>query len=997
MKSTSTIRQIGQLVVCMVFSLTAGVVWSQSTVTGVVTDSENGEPLIGANVLVKGTTTGTITDFDGSYSVSVPDGANTLVISYTGYSELEVDIAGQSTIDVSLSAGTALDEIVVVGYGTVKKSDLTGAVTSVTEEDFNAGVITSPEQLLQGRAPGVQITSASGEPGAGMNVRIRGTSSVRSNNNPLFVVDGVPLSGDETSATGNAEGLGRTAAKNPLNFLNPNDIVSIDILKDASATAIYGSRGANGVVIITTKSGSQGSGVLDYDYSIGFSNISNRYDLLSRDEFLDAYTDFNGASAAASLDAGGNTDWQDELFRTGVTHSHNLSFGSGNELGNYRFSMSYFDQEGIIEDNGLQRISGRFNGQRKFLDNKLTISTQFTVANTHDDNVPNTDNSGFRGDLIGNIIKANPTMPVYNPDGTFYQDGGIVEPNPLAMIKLSQMFTNTLRSLGNISAEYQITDGLSFKTVVGFDQSVSSRTDAFSRDLVVGDIENIGRLSIDDISVSNKLWENFFTYTKSFGSIGFTGLLGYSYQEFDRSGKGLQYSQFRTSDLDVMVNNVSAAENSAGTNSFRTIDELQSYFGRVNLNISERFLLTGTLRVDGSTKFGPGNKYGYFPSFAGKWRLIQESFIPDVFSDLAVRVGWGLTGNQEIPHNLFTERQRYGGYDIDNGGTNINGGGLGTVAFANPDLKWEATSQINVGIDFGFSNNRISGSLDYYYKNTNDLLIQVTAAQPAVQPFVWTNLDADVINQGIELGLNIVAVDKSNFSWNINANAAYNDNVVENCNCLINTGRINGQGLTGAFAQRIADGQSLYAYFLREFGGYDSEGVSLYPNGDVQVFTGDSPLPTLNMGLTNSFTFGNFNASIFFSGQFGHTIYSNTANAYFTAGSLANGRNVTKDVVGNGEGRLNAPDVSTRFLEKGDFVRLQNASLGYTVPLSPDSKIQGLRLYFTGQNLAVFTSYSGQDPEVNVSKPIDGVPSFGIDFTTYPRARTFTLGANVQF
>ena len=859
----------------------------------------------------------------------------------------------------------------------------------------------APEDVIRGRAAGWQITTASGEPGAGINIRIRGTSSVRGGNNPLFVVDGVPLSGDDTQAGGNNSGLGSSSPRNPLNFLNPNDIASIDVLKDASATAIYGSRGANGVVIITTKGGQQGSGKMGYDYSLGFSTISRRYDLLNREEFLDAYIDFNGAAAAATLDGGADTDWQDEVFRTAITHSHNLSYGAGNAQGNYRFSLSYQDQQGIFQESGLKRITGRFNGSQKFIRDRLTIGTQLIISNIHDDNIPVTTNSGFEGDLMGNVLKANPTQPIRNANGEFIQRG-ITEPNPLAILGLSESFTNTLRALGNINAEVKIVEGLAFKTVLGFDRSMSNRTDAFSRDLLVQNVSGIGRLFINDVEASNTLWENFFTYQKDLGNVSLNALAGYSYQQFDRSTRGSQYANFRTSDLNVMINNLASsnqnanAASAAGTNSSRTIDELQSYFGRVNLGIQDKYLFTVTLRADGSTRFGGGNQYGYFPSFSGKWRLAEEDFFPDLFDDLSVRVGYGITGNQEIPHNLYQSRQRYGNFNINTGASQIDGGGLGNVAFANPGLKWESTSQLNVGIDFGFANGRIYGSLDYYDKNTNDLLIQITAAQPAVQPFVWTNLDADVRNRGVELSLNLVPVDKNDFNWTISFNAAYNDNVVENFGGLINTGSINGQGLTGAFAQRIANGQPLFAFFLREFGGYDENGITIYPNGDFQEFVGKSPLPTLTGGLTNSFRYKNLDLNIFFTGQYGHYIYSNSANAFFTAGSLANGRNVTKDVVGNGEGRLNAPDVSTRFLEKGDFTRLQNVSIGYNVNVGK-SFISNLRLYATGQNLAVFTQYTGQDPEVNTNKSIGGVPSAGIDYTTYPRARTFTIGVNLDF
>lgn len=986
----------------LLFAAFSGAVFAQTTVNGTITDAESGDGLIGASVLVTGTSTGTVTDFDGNFSLSVPANAESLTLSYTGYAEQTVPlVAGQTTYNVQMASGELLDEVVVVGYGSVKKNDLTGAVVVLTTEDFNKGVITSPEELIQGRAAGVQVTQTSGEPGAGVNFRIRGTSSVRANNNPLFVVDGVPLSGENTSADGNLSGLGGTSARNPLNFLNPNDIASINVLKDASATAIYGSRGANGVVIITTKSGAGSSGSLDYDFNLGFAGISKRYDLLGADEFLDAYTSFNGAAAAAQLDGGTETDWQDELFRTGMTQSHSLSYGGGDQTGSYRFSASYLDQEGIVEDSGLKRLSARFNGSKKFINDRLTIGTQVTVSDIRDDNVPITTNSGFTGDLLGNILKANPTQPIFNSDGTFNQVSA-TEPNPLALLKLYEGFTNTLRMLGNVSANLEIAKGLSFKTVVGLDRSFSNRTDAQSGEQLLQGITNIGRLTVNDLEVSNDLWENYFTYDTQFGSgIKFTGLAGYSYQKFERKGKSATYANFRTNDLNLMINNLASADQAGGlgavgNNSFRTEDELQSFFGRVNFDINDKYLVTATVRADGSTRFGSGNRYGIFPSFAFKWRLLEEGFVPEAFSDLGLRVGYGVTGNQELPHNQYQTRQRYAGFGFDNNAGAINGGGLSTVAFANPDLKWESTAQINAGIDFGFNNNRISGSLDYYYKSTNDLLIQITAAQPAVQPFVFTNLDADVINTGVELALNYVAVDKADFGWDVLFNVGYNKNEVQNFSGLINTGDIDGQGLTGAFAQRIAEGQPLYAYFLRPFGGYDSEGNSIYPEGDVQQFTGDSPLPTITGGFTNQLRYKNLSLNVFFSGQFGHSIYSNTANAFFTAGSLANGRNVTRDVVGNGEGNLNAPDVSTRFLEKGDFIRLQNASLAYNIPTG-ESVFRNLRVSVTGQNLFVLTGYSGQDPEVSVSKPINGVPSIGIDYTAYPRARTITFGLSTSF
>lgn len=977
--------------IAVLFFTSLSVMAQDITVSGTVKGSD-GSGLPGVNVQVKGTSKGAQTDIDGKYSLSGVAKNATLQFSFVGLNSQEVAVNGRSVIDVTMTDDTkVLEEVVVVGYGTVKKKDATGAVNAIGTKDFQKGIVTSPEQLMQGRVAGVQITQNSGEPGGGINVRIRGTSSVYGGNNPLFVIDGVPLSGDNVSGDGQTSGIGRQPAKNPLNFLNPDDIASIDILKDASATAIYGSRGANGVVLITTKKG-KGKGVLDYGYSLGASTITKKYDLLSAAEYV----------AAGGQNKGSANDWQDELFRTGYTNQHNLSYGGGDNSGNYRFSLGYLGQQGIILNSEIKRYSVGFNGSKKFINDKLTISSNINMANTLDSGIPISENSGFEGDLLGGILKFNPTNPKFNSDGTFYQPGN-TEPNPLAFVNLSKDNTNTLRALGNINAELEIIKGLKFKTVLGFDKSLSSRKSAYSPDLVVTGIDKIGRVYIRDIETDNRLWENYFTYDKEFGNVTFNGLLGYSYQSFDRYSKNIGAANFRVSDLDLMINNIASANagkfgSNVINNSSSEKDELQSYFTRVNFGISNKYLLTATLRVDGSTKFGGNNKYGYFPSFAGKWKLIEESFVPkEIFSDLALRIGYGVTGNQAIPHNLYDRRDRYSDWGSNQGADNIEGGGLNAVAFNNPNLKWETTSNLNIGLDFAIMKNRLSGNIEFYQRNTKDLLFLVVSAQPAPTPFTWQNLDTDIQNRGVEIGLTGSIIDGKDFGWEAIANVAFNKNLVKNLAGVYDTGEINGQGLTGAFAQRIAQGQPLFAYFLREFGGFDEAGNSIYPAGDFQQFlNGKSPLPTVTGGLTNNFRYKNFDLSIFFNGVFGNYIYSNTANAFFTKGSFANGRNVTKNVVSLAEGPLNAPEVSTRFLEKGDFVRLQNLNLGYRVPMK--SKVfSNLKLFVTGQNLLTFTKYSGQDPEVSTNKSLNGIPSFGIDYTAYPRAKTWTIGANVSF
>ena len=987
------------------------------TVSGKVTSSDDGSAVPGVNILEKGTSNGTVSDADGNYRISVGDNA-TLVFSFVGYASQEVAVGAQSVINVTLASDVqALQEVVVIGYGQAEAKDITGAIVSARPENFNQGVIASPEQLIQGRLAGVSVTSTNGEPGAAVNIRIRGTSSMRAGNNPLFVVDGVPLSSDDTMAGGNAQGIGTSSAKNPLNFLNPQDIASIDVLKDASATAIYGSRGANGVVIITTKSGKSGKPTLEYSYNISASTITKKYDVLNAADFLSAYTKFNGAAAAASINKGADTDWQDQVLRTAYTNNHNISFGGGDKNGDYRFAVGYMDQQGIIKNSGMQRTNFRFNGTRKFIDDKLKISTQVTMGQTHDDHVPVTDNSGFEGDLIGNMIKATPTYPVYNPDGTYFQTG-VTQPNPVAMINLSKGYTNTLRLLANVSAEYQISKSLSFKTVVGVDRSLSARRQAFSRDLYATGIggpnasDKLGRLFINDVEQFNKLWENYFNFDKSFGSSKLNAVLGYASQSFNNATRRFQMTNFQTSDLNIMLNNFASANQApnggnggaVGTNSSNTTDALQSFFGRVTYSINDKYIVTATVRADGSTRFGSTNKYGTFPSFAFKWRLKEEGFVPDAFSDLNFRLGYGVTGNQALPHNLYDERLRYNDWGLGNTG-NITGGGLGSVSFKNPDLKWESTAQFNAGLDFGLFNNRLRGSVDVYYKDTKDLLYQEVSAQPAPNPFVWKNLNADVINKGVELQLEYDIINNSSFKWTFLGNVAYNYNELTNFNSFINVGTINGQGLTGAFAERLAAGQPLFAFYLRDFAGYDANGISVYNGGDVQKFVGKSPLPKIITGITNNFKYKNWDLNIFFNGNFGQYLYSNTANAFFTAGTLASGRNVTRDVVNSGESNLNAPDVSTRFLYNASFLRLQNVTLGYNLKTKPNW-LQALRVYVTGQNLFVITSYPGQDPEVNTSKPLGslsaagtntGIPTVGIDYTSYPKTRTFTVGINATF
>jgi iron complex outermembrane receptor protein len=1003
------------------------------TVSGTVSDA-NG-PLPGASVLVKGTTNGTQTDFDGNYTLNDVGNGATLVISYIGYKAQEVAVNGQSTINVTLEEDTqALDEVVIIGYGTTTVKDATGSVAVVTSEDFNKGVISSPEQLIQGKSAGVQITQSSGEPGAGMSIRIRGTASVRSNNNPLFVVDGVPLAGDDTAAGGGDLGAGTSSARNPLNFLNPNDIESISILKDASATAIYGSRGANGVVIITTKTGKSGQGgTFEFNSSLSYSTPAKTFDLLNRDEYLSAVNQFGGDAEA--LDFGNNTDWQEVIFRSTASQNQNLSYANNYGSGFVRASFGYGKQFGVVEKSSQEKVTGRINASHRFFDDKLKLDVNATVSRVNDEAPFITNTAGSTGDLIGASYFANPTWP----NSPSFSTGSDL--NPAQLLAYYQDLTNTNRALLNFSAEYSILENLKAKVNLGYDESNSDKNQSLSS-LVTGlsnGTPGNGRGAYNVVDVTNRLMDITLNYTKDFDDSALEVLVGFSFQDFQRSGKIVNGFGFSTSDLNQMGNDLERASSiiegtisggyqqygydadglfvnrlfpestdiltapgginirAVSGDTFDFTDELQSYFGRVNYTIADKYLFTATLRVDGSSRFGPDNQYGYFPSGAFAWKLNEEDFIGEAFSTLKLRLGYGITGNQEgLGYGNFTYRQRYEGIGVDNGG-NINPPGLAAVAFATPDLKWEETNQASIGIDFGFSNDRFNGSIDVYYKDTKDLLLKKEVAQPSPQPFSFENLDANVINKGIEFALNYDIIQMEDLNWTAGFNVSYNDNMVKNFDGLIETGAINGNGLSGAYSQLLANNQPLFSYYLRQFGGFDEDGLTIYPNGDVQEFVGKSGLPKYNGGFSTSVNYKNWSANAYLAGQFGQYVYNNTKNAFFTAGILAVGKNVTQDVVTSGESGANAADVSTRFLEKGDFVRLQNASIAYNVPLSGEGLFKSMSLSLTGQNLFVITDYSGLDPEVNVPKPLNDIPSLGIDYTTFPRPTTVTLGINATF
>ena len=1031
-----------------VLILSSSIMYSQKTVTGVVSDSEGSLP--GVTVQVKGTSTGTETDLDGKYSISVSSDSSVLVFSYLGYKTKEITVGSQSTINVTLvEDSTQLEEIVVIGYGKTTVKDATGSVSSITSENFNKGVVASPEQLIQGKTAGVQITQTTGEPGAGISFRIRGSNSIRSNNNPLFVVDGVPLSGGTTPSPGDIA-FGGGNGKNPLNFLNPNDIESINILKDASATAIYGSRGANGVVIIVTKNGRGArEGRWEFDTTFSSAKARKNYDLLNASQYLSAITQFGGD--ASTLNFGANTDWQDVILRSAPATTNNLSYSKSFSKGNVRATFSYGNQRGVIENSGQERITGRLNFQHLFLDDKLDVGVQASVSKINDDAAPVSSTAGFNGDIIGSAYLANPTWP---NDPEFDAGGGAL--NPANLLANYQSRSESTRLLLNASANYQISDEFSTKVNLGIDNFKGNNISIFGAGVNgINRVSGNGQGNYNQLETQSKLLEWTVSFQKEIDNIKIDAIAGYSFQDFRTFGFNSQGWGFGASTLEDTASNLrdardtvaatiagsyqsfgyfnggsfvtrlfpdisntdtlstigNAAVSSFWSDTYDTTDELQSFFTRVNLSINEKFLVTATMRADGSSRFGSSNQYGYFPSGAVAWKLDQEDFIGDAFSTLKLRVGVGVVGNQDgLGHANFALRQRFAGPGFNDDGS-INTPGLTFVGNDNPNLKWESTTDFNFGLDFGFNEDRLTGNFDLYRKETNDLLFFSGAAAPAVPPFfVFQNLsDGTVVNQGVELGLSYDFLDKEDTSFSATFNISYNQNEIQGTNRIADIGPIRGAGLTNAFAQRIAAGQSLFSWYMAEFTGLDSSGLPTYAdvNGDGvgdpasdKKFLGKDALPDFNAGLSLNWRHKNWNVSANLASQFGgFYVYNATRNAFFTSGSISTSRNVTQDVVTSGEAAGTSAEVSSRYLEKGDFIRLQSLSIGYDLPLSSDSLFKSVRFNVTGQNLFLITGYSGLDPEVTTDTGNfgDGIPSAGIDYASYPRPRIISGGFSITF
>ncbi|MEZ4961235.1 MAG: TonB-dependent receptor [Saprospiraceae bacterium] len=1009
----------------LLVGMCAGTAYAQ-TINGKVSDAK-GEPLIGATVLVKDTGQGTITDYDGTFTLNEVPVGTILVISYTGFNAIEMPAS--DNLSVTLEEGVDLEEVVVVGYGVVKKSDLTGAVSSLKAEDMNPGANVSVDQMLQGRAAGVQISQSSSEPGGGLSIRVRGSSSINAGNEPLYVIDGFPIdnssnlsgnglagSAEEAAASGGANLANNISPRNPLNSISPSDIESIEILKDASATAIYGSRGANGVILITTKKGSSEKMRVSYNAYGGTQTIANQLDVLSTSEYINY---LNAVSAdqgngevftAADIAAiGAGTDWQDQVYRSAPLYDHNLSLSGGVGKSTIYASLDYFSQDGIVKNTGIKKYIARLNLDTK-VGERANIGFNINTSLIKDRNGLDGVNTNESAGPIYASLLYDPTEPVYDADGKLTDSENLTVNNPVSLIEGVSSKNQTNRTMANFYINYEILKGLSAKINLGSDIQNSKR-DVYVSTLTRRGGPQKGVADLTTLERSSYLAEYTMNYTKELNPSNRINLLGgITYQKFNYFLFNGNITGFPTDEL--QTNNLGLGDtNNDNLVSNKEDNTLLSYLGRINYTLFNKILLTGSIRADGSSRFGENNKYGYFPSVALGYKLSEEPFIPNIFEELKIRASWGQTGNQEIGN--YASQLTFGTGNL----VVYDGEVTGTVQplrIANPDLKWETTTQFNVGLDASILNGRVSATLDYFSKKTTDLLFNLPLPRSSGYASVLTNI-GEVSNKGFEVLLNTINISKRNFKWSTSLNFTALQNEVLDLGRIdqIVTGNVQATGNTAI----IKVGEPLAAYY-----GYVVEGIQQvgdehpgFPaikdlNGDGAITTADQtiigdPFPDFTYGISNEIKYKNWGLSFFFQGvQGGDLLNVNVIESMYPSNFRRNRLTEMQDrwTPDNPDAKWpSAVDpnsyqggkVNTLTLQDASYFRLKNVQLSFDVPLKKKNVISALRLYATGQNLLTFTDYVGFDPESNSF----GRSNVKVDYSSYPLARTYIVGLNATF
>jgi TonB-linked SusC/RagA family outer membrane protein len=992
------------------------------TVSGIVT-SDDGSALPGVYVLVKGTTNGTATDSDGRYKIEAAADA-TLIFSFIGMSSTERAVNGQTTLDVAMASDISeLDEIVVVGYGTQKKSDLTGSVSSVSSKEIKAVPVASLAQALQGRAAGVQVTQASNSPGGGVTIRIRGGNSIQGGNEPLYVVDGYPLY-NESGPT-----------------ISPNDIESIEILKDASATAIYGSRGANGVVIITTKRGKPGTSHIQFESYLGFQEVRKKLDMLDATEFgklaNEAIANNNADNPNATPKApaftdeqlqglGKGTDWQKEIFRTAPIQNYYLALSGGSDKTQYAITGNYFDQDGIVIASGYKRTSMRLNLDHKLTD-RLKFSASATVSRAERNVISSDGDGGAGAGVVYGALNFSPTVPVYNADGTyslFNRDGGIKISNPVAMANEIENLETTNRLLGTVSGEYSIVKGLTLKVLFGANISNAKVSFYLPRTVYSGSLLN-GQGYLNSRNNSEWLNENTLNYKTTLNDRhNFNFLVGYTLQSATVEEFRATAQNFAN---DILGNNnLNTAQQTNPSTSDKFDWGLRSYLGRVNYDLDGKYLVTLTGRVDGASKFGEGNKNAFFPSGSVAWKVSKESFMSNVqaVSDLKIRASYGITGNQEIGNYQSIGAMNTQNYTFGNS-LYI---GYAPNRIANPNLKWETTAQTDIGVDLGLFNDRILLTADVYQKKTKDLLYNVSLPVTSGYTTSLQNI-GKVENKGVELGINSINVE-GDFTWTTNFNIAANRNKITDLGAvkgdipvggasghlqLANSGILRVGEPVGVFFGYIADGifqnaEEIAASSQKSAKPGDRRYVNTNNSDDVinaadRVILGQAQ-PKFTFGFSNTFTYKGFNLNVFFQGSQGNKIFNINKFELESMTGISNQSATvldrwTPDNHSNTMPRANTSlasyQVTSHQIEDGSYIRLRNIQLGYTVPTEALKRFRltSARVYVSGQNLLTITDYSGYDPEV--SRYGQETLSQGTDYGSYPAAKMYLVGLNLGF
>lgn len=995
-------RTFTQSLFFVLFLLSSTLAFAQNRVTGVVTD-KTGEPLIGVNVLEKGTTNGTVTDIDGKFTVDMSQG-KTLVFSFIGFVTQEIKVTS-NVVNVVLNEDTkTLDEVVVIGYGSMTRKDVTSSITTVKAEDLNVGVYTSPAQLLQGKVPGLTIANTS-DPNGSPSISLRGASSLRSGEamEPYYVIDGVP-------------GVS-------LSLVAPEDIESIDVLRDASATAIYGSKAANGVIIVTTKKGNKnGKTNVSYSGYVAWDKTMKTLDMMTADEVL-AYADANDLDLSGYYDVNNpaNTDWQSEVLRTGFSHNHNISINGGNEKTSYNASLNFLERQGTVRGTGMDRLTARSFLQTKAFDDRLDISISLNGSITNNENGPASNEGRSALDAMNYYLPLN---PVKNEDGTWYGRTTSQYYNPASLINEDRYETTQKLLQGVAKATLHICDGLDWNLNLSYqNEQYLYNNYHSSKSQIVDYASRNGQAERSTAENIKKQMETYINWDHTFNDVHKVGvMLGYSWEQADNNnGFGLIAYNFYNDALSyynmALANSVSM-DDISNINSGYLLSTLRmiSYYGRINYSYKSKYLLQATLRRDGSSAFGVNNRWGTFPSVSASWRIIEEDFMKeqDVFDDLKFRVGYGVSGNS-LGFDAFYSRQVYGSTGWFTSADGDNYRVLGATCNANPDLKWEKTAMLNVGLDFGFFNNRLSGTVEYYDKRTSDLIYNYRVST-LLYPYseMWANV-GDISNKGVEITINAVPVQTKDFTWSTTLNLSHNKNKVESMSNseytvnFIDMADPNINSYSGQHVQRLMEGAPIGQFYLWEWAGYDENGMSIFNDYDEEgnlVGTTDAPddgdrrmagsaQPKLTYGWNNDLTWKKWTLSAFFQGVAGNKIFNATRATYSDPSLLSSfGKNILSEVATEqhaNDSRAQAP--STRYLENGSYLRLSTLTLAYNFG-KLGNYVNNLRVYATCNNVFTLTGYKGIDPEVNLG----GLePGMDMRYSNYPRTRSFMVGVNMNF